>query len=63
MKITLDETIVSIKLDNGNKLMIDKFDDGSYLSIFYTGGHIGAAMNREETQILIDALQLTLEAA
>jgi hypothetical protein len=63
MSVTLDENIVSIKLDHGNKLMIDKYDDGSYLSIFFRGGHVSAAMSREETEVVIQALQLALEAA
>jgi len=63
MSITVEQQSTVIKIDHGHKLMIDKFDDGAHLSIFFTGGYSSVALTREETEALIQALQLALEAA
>jgi len=63
MSITVEQNSTVIKVDHGHKLMIDKFDDGSHLSIFFTGGYSSVALTHEETEALIQALQLALEAA
>jgi len=63
MSITVEQQSTVIKIDYGHKLMIDKFDDGAHLSIFFAGGYYSVVLTREETEALIQAFQLTLEAA
>jgi len=63
MSITVEQHSTVIKIDQGDKLMIDKFDDGATLAIFFTGGFASVALTHEETEALIQALHLALEAA
>jgi len=56
MSITVEQQSTVIKVDQGGKLMIDKFEDGAHLSIFFTGGYSSVALTREETEALIQAL-------
>lgn len=62
MSITVEDRSTIIKIEHNNKLMVDSFEDGSHLSIFFTGGYSSVAMNREETEALIEALRLALGA-
>jgi hypothetical protein len=64
MEVTVEDQFTFFNVNNNEKkLMIDKFDDGSHLTIFFTGGYSSVALTREETEALIQALQLALEAA
>ena len=63
MRITVEQHSTIIKIDNSSKLMIDKFDDGAHLSLFFTGGNSSVVLTREETEAVIQALRLALEAA
>jgi len=61
MSVTVENKDTTIRLtEGGRKIMVSDFDDGSHMSIFFNGGYASVAMSREETEALIEALQLAI---
>jgi len=58
MSVTIKNKETFIKIvESGRSIMVSDFDEGSYISIFFPGGHSSIGMSRKETEALIEALQ------